>query len=64
MKIVQINQHYYIKIHTNNETIRLYQLYNLADNLICESYNINSFILKCNKFVKLTTHIQRLITSY
>lgn len=64
MNIVQVNEHYYIKIHNNNEIIRLYQLFDSNDNLICESYNRDSFLLKCNKYVKLNNNIECLIASY
>ena len=64
MHIIQVNEYYYIKIHDNNEIIRLYQLFNCGDNLVCESYNRDLFILKCNKFVKLNNEIQCLIASY
>lgn len=64
MHIVFINEYYYVKIHDSNEKIRLYQLYNLGDNLICESYNRDLFLLKCNKYVKLSNNIECLIASY
>lgn len=64
MHIVFINEYYYVKIYDRNEDIRLYQLYGLGNNLICESYNRDSFLLKCNKYVKLNNNIQCLIASY
>ena len=64
MNIVFINEYYYVKIYNNNKEVRLYQLYGLGNNLICESYNRDAFLLKCNKYVKLNNNIECLIASY
>lgn len=63
-KIIKINDNYNVKITYNNSSnIRYYRLIDNSDNVICESYNRDSFLIKANKIIKLANNIELLIAS-
>lgn len=66
-KEVLINDNFLVEItfHENSLT-RLYQLYFIGGERekLCESFNRDSFLLKANKFVKISNRLECLIASY
>ena len=66
-KSVDINNKYIIEItyHDNNDIIRFYTLVDKTnDKTICESFNRDSFLLKANKVVKISSTLENIIASY
>lgn len=54
---------YLIKVTYTNDTTRLYTMYNKDDEVVAQSFNRDSFLLKANKIVKLNPLIEDLIAS-
>lgn len=64
-KKVELAKGYYAKINAQtNGNIRLYILYNQDNEKVCESYSRDSFLIKANKFVKITNMQECIIASY
>ena len=64
-KKININNKYEIRITWNNDVRRLYVMYDLVnDKRLCESFSLDSFLIKANKIVKLGNKIECLIASY
>lgn len=61
--IVKVNAKYNIII-TNNGTRNYYRLQNDDSDTLVESFNRDSFLIKANKIVKLSTTIQNIVASY
>ena len=67
---IDINNDYYVIIKVGNHN--LYQLFydktigkNLTKSvLLCESFNRDSFLLKANKYIKISSKLENLIASY
>ena len=64
-KKIEVNDNYYILInyHENSEN-RFYILKDKNDKTILENFNRDSFLIKCNKIIKLSSKIENLIASY
>ena len=65
VKKIEVNENYHvvIKYHLDNYYIRLYQLIDNEDRVICESYNRDSFLLKCRNYVKINSNLENVIAS-
>lgn len=63
--IINIDEFYYIKITSNDDITRLYQLIirGEEDKTIVESFSRDDFLLKANKIVRLTNKIELLVAS-
>ena len=63
--IINIDEFYYIKITSNDDITRLYQLIirGEEDKTIVESFSRDAFLLKVNKIVRLTNKIELLVAS-
>ena len=63
--IINIDEFYYIKITSNNDITRLYQLIirGEEDKTIVESFSRDDFLLKVNKIVRLTNKTELLVAS-
>jgi hypothetical protein len=64
-KTIDINNKYSVKITYNNDVTRLYRLIDKTkdDATICESFNRDAFLLKANKYVKISNKIECVIAS-
>ena len=62
-RVIEINSKYKVIITFNNDTTRYYRLQDNEENTICESFNRDSFLLKANKFTKISNKIECLIAS-
>ena len=63
-KKIDINARYYVKITYNNDVTRLYRLIDAkSDATICESFNRDAFLLKANKYVKISNKLECVIAS-
>ena len=63
-KKININNKYEIKITWNDDIRRLYVMYDLInDKKVCESFSLDSFLIKVNKIVKLGNQLECLIAS-
>lgn len=63
-KIIEINERYFINIVYNNDINRLYQLIDRKkEEIVLESFNRDSFLLRTNKVVKITNKIELLVAS-
>ena len=64
-KKIDINNKYYIIITYNNNINRYYRLVDKTkdDKTICESFNRDSFLMKCRNYIKLTNNIECLVAS-
>lgn len=64
-KRIELAKGYYAKVNVQtNGNIRLYVLYDKNDEKVCESYSRDSFLIKANKFVKITNMQECVIASY
>lgn len=63
--IINIDEFYYIKITSNDDITRLYQLIirGEEDKTIVESFSRDAFLLKANKIVRLNNKIELLVAS-
>ena len=63
-KIIEINERYFINIVYNNDITRLYQLIDRKkEEIVLESFNRDSFLLRTSKVVKITNKIELLVAS-
>lgn len=66
-KSVDINNKYIVEIryHEDNDNIRCYDLIDKTnDETIATSFNRDSFLLKANKVVKISSKLENIIASY
>ena len=62
-KVIELNSKYKVVITFNNDIQRLYRLVDNENNTICESFNRDSFLLKANKYTRITNKTECLIAS-
>lgn len=62
-KTIEVNSKYKIIITFNNDITRLYRLVDNDDKTICESFNRDSFLIKANKYTRITNKLECLIAS-
>lgn len=63
-KIIALNEHYIVIVYNDsNIDMRHYSLYDKNDCLKCDSFNRDSFLIKANKFEKISNELKCFIAS-
>ena len=63
-KTIEINARYYVKITYNNDVTRLYRLIDAKNDAeLCSSFNRDAFLLKANKYIKISNKLECVIAS-
>lgn len=63
-KLIDVNSKYYIKITYNMGATRLYRLIDKdTERTVVESYNRDSFLLKCRTVTRLSNNIELIVAS-